>query len=83
MSTREHWADGARQAHEEMSGLVAAGATPDELHQITARLMAAHGDNAATAGDQARAAGYLEMTASITEQELYRQDAEADHEAGM
>jgi hypothetical protein len=85
MTLHEHWQAGAKAAYEEMSCLVSAGATPDELTQITDRLTAAHGDNAATPEDQARAAGYLEMAADITAKLLYQRDAdqEAELEAGM
>ena len=81
MTLHGHWQAGARAAYEEMNCLVSAGATPDELAQITDKLTAAHGDNAGTAEDQARAAGYLQMTADITVRLLDRRDAE--REAGI
>ena len=43
----------------------------------------AHGDNAATPEDQARAAGYLQATAWVAERLLYQQDAVRDAEAGL
>jgi hypothetical protein len=78
MSQNEHWQRGARAAYEEMSCLVSAGATGEELAQIEHRLAMAHGDNAATPEDQARASGYLQATAWVAERLLYQRDAEQD-----
>ena len=83
MSQYEHWKRGARDACEEMSCLAAADATGEELVQIENQLALAHGDNAATPEDQARAAGYLQATAWVAERLLYQQDAARDAEAGL
>ena len=87
MPTYEHWRKGAQAAYEEMSCLAAAGATGEELAQIQHRLAVTYGDNAGTPEDLDRSAGYLDGTAWVAEQLLYREDAERDAaldpEAGM
>jgi hypothetical protein len=74
----DHWRAGARDAYEEMSCLVSAGATGEELNLIAGRLpMALDG----TPEELARAAGYREAAAWVAERQLYREDAE--REAGF
>lgn len=75
------WGAGGKAAYEEMSCLVNAGATPEELEQI-ARQTEAGQDPAASCEEQERVSGYLAMTAHMAEQLLYQRDAEMEAEAG-